>query len=97
MGRRGPKKKLNMIRKWWQLHYLTLDQLDSIVVESKKQLPLLQNKLDPQLIVAALVAREARRVDDGLLDANELLESFKLEDEYEEDEESVVAEEPTAR
>ncbi len=104
MGRRGPKKKLNVVRKWWRLHVLTIAQLDILVVEARKQLPLLQNKFDHQLVVAALVAREARRVEEDLFDANELLESFKLDDEYEDDEEPVrlnaeeeLAEETTAR
>lgn len=96
MGKRGPKKKLNLIRKWWMMHYLTIEQLDRIVAECKEQLPLLSMKFDARLVIAALVARECRRVDDDLFNANDFIESFKLKDEYEEDEEE-VAEAPTAR
>lgn len=96
MGKRGPKKKLNMIRKWWLMHYLTIEQLDRIVDECKRQLPLLSMKFDARLVIAGLVARESRRVDDDLFNANDFIESFKLEDEYEEGKEE-VAEAPAAR
>lgn len=83
MGRRGPKKKLNMVRKWWRIHEITLAQLDDLLVECQSQLPLLACKFDVPLLISALVAREAKAVDDGLFDANQLTEAFKIEDEFE--------------
>lgn len=86
MGKRGPAKKLNMVRKWWRMHEITVAQLDALLVECQTQLPLLACKLDVPLLISALVAREAKAVEDGLFDANELTEAFKIEDEYEDDE-----------
>lgn len=93
MGRRGPKKKVNMIRKWWQFHKITLDDISSIVKECKDQLPLMARTIDDSLVISALAAREARKVDDGLFDAEEFLLSFRPGEDEEEEE---VAETQTA-
>ena len=85
MGRRGPKKKVNMVRKWWRLHKITAGQIDRLVKESKAQLPLLAHTIDPPLIIAALIARETKKVDDDLYNANDLLKCFHIEDEEVED------------
>ena len=86
MAKRGPKKKLNMIRKRLNMHALSIYQLDDLVDACKLQLPLLANKLDPPLMISLLVAKEAKAVEDDLFDANDLMEAFKIEDVYEEEE-----------
>lgn len=83
MAKRGPKKKLNMVRKWWRMHEITAAQLERLVEECKLQLPLLADKLDQPLIIAAMVCREAKQLDEGLFDANDLMKHFKIEVEYE--------------
>ncbi len=89
MGKRGPKPKPNMVRKWWRMHRITVAQLDALLLECQDQLPLLACKLDVPLLIAALVAREAKAVEDGLFDANELTEAFKIEDSEEAEEEEL--------
>lgn len=93
MPKPGPKKKLNMVRKWWRMHQITENQIDELLIACKEQLPLMADKMDGPLLIAGLVAKETRRLEEGVFDANELTECFKIEDEFEDEE----AEETAAR
>jgi len=93
MGLRGPKKKENMIRKWWLIHRITVAQINDIVAECKSQVPLLENTMNESLVISALVARAAKEIESDLFDAAEFIRCF---DPGDEEEEAEVAAETSA-
>ena len=91
MAKRGPKKKLNMVRKWWRMHRITEAQIDELVSACRQQLPLIADKVDAPMVIAALVAREVAKIEEELFDVNELMDAFRIPDEFEEEVEAETA------
>jgi len=92
MGIRGPKKKVNLERRWWSMHKITLGQIRQILNECKRQLPLLENSLTEPMVISALVAEKMKLVDQDLFDAAEFIRSFNPSD-FDNEEEEVAIEE----
>ena len=91
MAKRGPKKKLNMVRKWWRMHRITEAQIEILLTECRAQLPLIADKVEAPMIIAALISREVKKIEEELFDVNELMDAFRIEDEFEEEVEAETA------
>lgn len=87
MGRRGPRAKTNVERKWWRIHKITLAQIEDVVAEIKAQLPLLENSITPSLVISCLVSRLSKEIEDDLFDAAEFVRHFHIGDEDEDEDE----------
>ena len=90
MGKRGPKKGVNLERRWWSIHKITLKQLHDLVNECKRQLPLLENSINEPMVMSALVAEKSKLVNQDLFDASEFIRSFNPDDFPDDDEEEVA-------
>lgn len=81
--RRGPKKRANMVRKWWNFHEITCRQLKELVVETKQQMPLMELNLNEVVMISYLVAKAWHELDNEIYDAASYFQSFDPpEDEY---------------